>query len=77
MKLFEVEARLVKVVVWHMGWKKPQLCISMSPRTLKLNEEKSKDVPLGKEHGFAPAYMHSLLRLVNGIAKVCTCQIGV
>jgi hypothetical protein len=27
----------------------------MSPCTLKLNEEKSKDAPLVKEHGFAPA----------------------
>ncbi len=29
------------------GWKKPQMCLVMS-----------KDVPLGKEHGFAPAYIY-------------------
>jgi hypothetical protein len=67
-----VEARQVKVVV-----EENPAVLSMSPCTLKLNEEKSKDALLGKEHGFAPAYMHSLLKLVNGITKVCTCQIRV
>jgi hypothetical protein len=38
--------------------------------TLKLDEEKSKLCGLPQENGFGLAY----LRLVNGTAKLCTCQ---
>jgi hypothetical protein len=36
---------------------------------LKLNEEKSKHASLAEQHGFGPAFLHSLMRLAKGRAK--------
>ncbi len=44
--------------------------LSMGVCTLKLDEEKSKHCGLPQENGFGLEY----LRLVNGTAKLCTCQ---
>jgi hypothetical protein len=44
----------------------------MRPCTLNLDEEKSKHAGLAQESGFAPEYVFSLLRLVNGAQKLCT-----
>jgi hypothetical protein len=41
--------------------------------TLNPDEEKSKCAGLAQENGFAPEYVLSLLRLVNGAQKLCTC----
>jgi hypothetical protein len=47
--------------------------LSMWPSTLKSDEEKSKYAGLSHKNGFVPAYVLSLLRLVKGTAKRCTC----
>jgi len=39
-----------------------------------LDEEKPKDASLAQQNGFGPAFLHSLLRLVEGTAKLHTCQ---
>jgi hypothetical protein len=41
-------------------------------RIKKSDEEKPKCVGLAQQIGFVPAYVHSLLRLVKGAAKLCT-----
>jgi hypothetical protein len=38
-----------------------------------LDEEELKYVGLAQENGFDLAFLPSLLRLVKGTAKVCTC----
>jgi hypothetical protein len=38
----------------------------------KLNEEKSKHAPLSQQNGFGPAFLHMMLRLVKGTAKLNT-----
>ncbi len=48
------------------------LVLSMWPCTLKLDEEKSKYAGLAQETGFTTNFL-SLLRLVKGAAKLCTC----
>jgi hypothetical protein len=47
----------------HQCWP----CISKS------DQEKSTYFGLAQENGFSPGYVLSLLRLVNGSAKLCTC----
>jgi hypothetical protein len=37
-----------------------------------LNEEKSKHASLAQQNGFGPAFLHTLLKLVKGIAKLNT-----
>jgi hypothetical protein len=44
----------------------------MWPCKLKLNEEKSKHASLAQQNGFGPAFLHTLLKLVKGIAKLNT-----
>jgi len=39
-----------------------------------LDEEKLKQASLVQQNGFGPAFVHSLLRLVNGTGKPNTCQ---
>jgi hypothetical protein len=48
--------------------------LSMWPCTLEFDEEKSKHAGLAHENGFGQAYLHGLLRLVNGAATVCPCH---
>jgi hypothetical protein len=49
--------------------------LSMWPCKLKFYYEKSKHAGLGKQNGFGAAFLHSLLRLVKGTAKLNnTCQ---
>ncbi len=43
--------------------------LSMWPYKLKLDDEKSKHAGLAQQNGFGPAFLHSLLGLVKGIAK--------
>jgi hypothetical protein len=38
-----------------------------------LAQQKSKHASLAQQNGSGPAFLHSLLRLVNGIAKPHTC----
>jgi hypothetical protein len=41
---------------------------------IELEEEKSNPAGLAQQNGFWPSILHSLLRLVKGIAKPNTCQ---
>jgi len=38
-----------------------------------LDEEKPTDASLAQQNGFGRAFLHSLLRLVEGTAKLHTC----
>ncbi len=44
--------------------------LSMQRWELKLDEERSKHAHLARQNGFALAFQHSLLRLVNGTAEL-------
>jgi len=48
------------------------LGLSMWSCERKLNEEKSKHAPLSQQNGFGPAFLHMMLRLVKGTAKLNT-----
>jgi hypothetical protein len=41
--------------------------------TIKLDEEKSKHAGLAQENGFDVAYLHSLPRSIQSLAKLGTC----
>jgi hypothetical protein len=40
---------------------------------IKIEGRKVKNIDLAQENGFALAYLQSLLRLVKGATKLCTC----
>ncbi len=48
--------------------------LNMWPCKSKLDEEKSKHAGLAQQNGFGWAFLHSLLRLVKGTAKLNTWQ---
>jgi hypothetical protein len=51
----------------------PLVVLNMWPYKLKLDEEKSKHVGLAQQNEVDPTFLHTLLRLVEGASKPCTC----
>jgi hypothetical protein len=67
-------SRLINILSSYWVLRASPEVLSIWPWTLKLDEENSKHACLSQHNGFGPAFLHSLLRLVKGTAKLCTWQ---